>query len=131
MERKKVFEPEVLNFFTFFGPLLSIFSVFRNLTSIPLHLSGFLDTLLGNLFEFTPELAFFHLMARTPATLLSSWLHRPYLFLNSELSLSPSLLSSWLHRAYPFLNSQFPLSLSLIIMVTQGLSFSELSTFSL
>ena len=58
----EVFEPGALNYFTFFYPILSTLSAFRNPILTHLPLSGFLDSLLCALIAPTPGLAFFLLM---------------------------------------------------------------------
>ena len=79
----EVFEPGALNYFTFFHPILSILSAFRNpiLTHLP-H-SGFLDSLFCVLIVLTPGLAFSLLMPRMPVAALSFSSDRAYPFLNS------------------------------------------------
>ena len=91
----EVFEPGALNYFTFFRPILSTLSAFRNpiLTHHPL--SGSLDSLLCALIAPTPGLAFSPSIPRTLAAVLS--------------------LSSG--RAYPFLNFLPPLFLCLILIL--------------
>ena len=81
-EMREVFEPGALNYFTFFCPILSTLSAFRNLILTPLPLSGFLDSLLCVLIAPTPGLAFSLLMPRTPAAALSFSSDRAYPFLN-------------------------------------------------
>ena len=78
----EVFEPGALNYFTFFCPILSTLSAFRNpiLTALPL--SGFLDSLLCVLIAPTPGLAFSLLIPRTLAAALSFSSGRAYLSLN-------------------------------------------------
>ena len=78
----EVFEPGALNYSTFFRPILSTLSAFRNpiLTSFPL--SGFLDSLLCALIVPTPGLAFSPPIPRTLAAALSFSSGRAYLFLN-------------------------------------------------
>ena len=78
----EVFEPGALNYFTFFHPILSILSAFRNPISTHLPLSGFLDSLLCALIAPTPGLAFSFLIPRTLAAALSFSSDRAYLFLN-------------------------------------------------
>ena len=63
----EVFEPGALNYFTFFHPILSTLSAFRNPILTLLPLSGFLDSLLCVLIAPTPGLAFSLLMPRTPS----------------------------------------------------------------
>ena len=74
----EVFEPGVLNYFTFSRPILSTLSTCRNPILTPLPLSGFLDSLLCVLIAPTPDLAFFHLMPRTLAAALSFLSDRAY-----------------------------------------------------
>ena len=81
-EMLEVFEPVALNYFTFFCPILSTLSAFRNPILTPLPLSGFLDSLLCALITPTPGLAFFPPIPRTLAAALSFSSGRPYLFLN-------------------------------------------------
>ena len=78
----EVFEPGELNYFTFFCPILSISSAFRNPISAPLPLSGFLGSLLCVLIAPTPGLAFSLLIPHTLAAALSFSSDRAYLFLN-------------------------------------------------
>ena len=63
----KVFEPGVLNYFTFSSPILLTFSVNRNIILTHLPLSGFLNSLLCILIAPTPDLAFSLLMPRALA----------------------------------------------------------------
>ena len=77
----EVFEPGALNYSTFFCPILSTLSAFRNPILAPL-LSGFLDSLLCVLIAPTPGLAFSLLMPRTLAEALSFSSGRAYLSLN-------------------------------------------------
>ena len=67
----EVFEPGALNYFTFFRPILSALSAFRNAILTHLPLSGFLDSLFCVLIAPTPGLAFSLLMPRTPVAVLS------------------------------------------------------------
>ena len=78
----EVFEPGALNYFTFFRPILSTLSAFRNPILTPLPLSEFLDSLLCVLIVPTPSLAFSLLIPRTLAAALSFSSGRAYLFLN-------------------------------------------------
>ena len=78
----EVFEPGALNYFTFFHPILSILSAFRNPILTPLPLSGFLDSLFCVLIVLTPGLAFSLLMPRMPVAALSFSSDRAYPFLN-------------------------------------------------
>ncbi len=78
----KVFEPGALNYFTFFHPIQSTLSAFRNPILTHLPLSVFLDSLLCVLIAPTPGLAFSLLMPRTPAAALSFSSDRAYLLLN-------------------------------------------------
>ena len=78
----EVFEPGALNYSTFFCPILSTLSAFRNPILTPLPLSGFLDSLLCVLIVPTPGLAFSLLIPRTLAAALSFSSGRAYLFLN-------------------------------------------------
>ena len=78
----EVFEPGALSYFTFFRPILSILSAFRNPILIHLPLSGFLDSLLCVLIAPTPGLALSLLMTRTLAAALSLSSGMAYLFLN-------------------------------------------------
>ena len=82
MECLEVFEPGTLNYSTFFRPILSTLSAFRNPILTPLPLSGFLDSLLCVLIVPTPGLAFSPLIPRTLAAVLSFSSGRAYLFLN-------------------------------------------------
>ena len=84
--------PGALNYFTFFHPIMSTLSAFRNPILTHLPLSEFLDSLLCALIAPTPGLAFSLLMTCTLAAALS--------FLSG--------------RAYPFLNFLPPLFLRLI-----------------
>ena len=61
----KVFEPEALNYFTFFHPILLTLSASRNPILTHLPLSGFIDSLLCVLIAPTHNLAFFLLMPHT------------------------------------------------------------------
>ena len=87
----EVFEPVTLNYFTFFRPILSTLSAFRNPISTLLPLSGFLVSLLCVLIAPTPGLAFFPLTPRTLAAALSFSSGRAYPFLDF---LSPLFLRS-------------------------------------
>ena len=78
----EVFEPGALNYFTFFYPILSILSAFRNPILTPLPLCRFLDSLLCVLIAPTPGLAFSLLIPRTLAAALSFSSGRAYLSLN-------------------------------------------------
>ena len=78
----EVFEPGALNYSTFFRPILSTLSAFRNPILTPLPLSGFLDSLLCVLIVPTPGLAFSLLIPRTLAAALSFSSGKAYLFLN-------------------------------------------------
>ena len=78
----EVFEPGALNYFTFFHPILSTLSAFRNPILTPLPLSGFLDSLFCVLIALTPGLAFSLLMPRMPVAALSFSSDRAYPFLN-------------------------------------------------
>ena len=78
----EVFEPGALNYFTFFRPILSTLSAFRNPILTPLPLSGFLDSLLCVLIAPTPGLAFSPPIPHTLAAALSFSSGRAYLFLN-------------------------------------------------
>ena len=79
----EVFEPWALNYFTFFRPILSTLSAFRNPVLTPLPLSGFLDSLLCVLIAPTPGLAFSLVMTRTLVAVLSFSSGRAYRSLNS------------------------------------------------
>ena len=76
----EVSEPGALNYFTFFRPIQSILSAFRNpiLTVFPL--SGFLDFLLCVLIAPAPSLAFSLLIPRMPAAASSFSSGRAYPF---------------------------------------------------
>ena len=87
----EVSEAEALNCYTFFRLIPLTLSISRNLPSIPLSLSGFLDSLLCSLIAPTPDLALSLLMSHT-------------------LTAASSLFSS---RAYPSLNFLSPLFLRL------------------
>ena len=78
----EVFEPGAQNYFTFFRPILSTLSAFRNPILTHLPLSGFLGSLLCALIAPTPGLAFSPPIPRTLAAALSFWSGRAYLFLN-------------------------------------------------
>ena len=78
----EVFEPGALNYFTFFHPILSTLSAFRNPILTHLPLSGFLDSLFCVLIAPTPGLAFSLLMPRMPVAALSFSSDRAYPFLN-------------------------------------------------
>ena len=78
----KVLEPGALNYFTFFRPILSTLSAFRNPILASLPFSGFLDSLLCILIAPTPGLAFSLLMPRTLAAVSSFSSGRAYLFPN-------------------------------------------------
>ena len=67
----EVFESEALNYLTFFRPILSTLSAFRNPILTPLPLSGFLDSLLCVLIAPTPGLALCLLIPRTLVAALS------------------------------------------------------------
>ena len=78
----EVFEPETLNYFTFFCPILSTLSALRNLILTPLSLSQILGSLLCALIAPTAGLAFSPPIPRTLAAALSFSSGRAYLFLN-------------------------------------------------
>ena len=82
----EVFEPGALNYSTFFCPILSTLSAFRNPILAPLPLSRFLDSLLCVLIAPTTGLAFSLLMPHTLAATLLFSSDRAYPF--SELSTS-------------------------------------------
>ena len=67
----EVFKPGALNYFTFFIPILSTLSAFRNPILTHLPLSEFLDSLFCILIASTPSLAFSLLMPRMPVAALS------------------------------------------------------------
>ena len=67
---------------TFFHPILSTLSTFRNPILTPLPLSRFLDSLFCVLIAPTPGLAFSLLMPRMPVAALSFTSDRAYPFLN-------------------------------------------------
>ena len=69
-------------YFTFFHPILSTLSAFRNPILTHLPLSGFLDSLCCVLIAPTPGLAFSLLMPRMPVAALSFSSDRAYPFLN-------------------------------------------------
>ena len=83
----EIFEPGSLNYFTFFRPILSTLSAFRNPILTPLPLSGFLDSLFCTLIAPTPGLAFSPPILRTLAAALSFLSGRAYPFLNFPPSL--------------------------------------------
>ena len=78
----EVSEPGALNYFTFFHPILSTLSAFRNPILTHLPLSGFREPLFCVLIAPTPGLAFSLLMPRMPVAALSFSSHRAYPFLN-------------------------------------------------
>ena len=78
----EVFDPGALNYSTFFCPILSTLSAFRNAILTHLPLSGFLDSLLCVLIAPIPGLAFSLLIPRTLAAALSFSSGRAYLSLN-------------------------------------------------
>ena len=78
----EVFKPEALNYSTFFRPILSTLSAFRNPILTLFLLSGFPASLLCTLIVPTPGLAFSLLIPRTLAAALSFSSGRAYLFLN-------------------------------------------------
>ena len=78
----EVFEPGALNYFTFFRPILSTLSAFRNPILAHLPLSGFLISLLCVLIAPTPGLVFSLVMPRTLAAALSFSSDRAYISLN-------------------------------------------------
>ena len=78
----EVFEPGPLNYSTFFRPILSTLSAFKNPILTHLLLSGFLGSLLCALIAPTPGLAFCLPIPRTLAAALSFSSGRAYLFLN-------------------------------------------------
>ena len=78
----EVFEPGALNYFTFFYPILSTLSAFRNAILTHFPLSGFLDSLFCVLIVPTPGLSFSLLMPRMPVAALSFSSDRAYPFLN-------------------------------------------------
>ena len=82
----EVFEAGALNYFTFFRPILSTLSTFRNPILTHLPLSGFLGSLICVLIAPTPGLAFSPAILRTLAVALSFSSGRAYPF--SELSTS-------------------------------------------
>ena len=81
-EMLEVFEPGALNYSTFFRPIQSTLSAFRNPILTPLSLSGFLDSLLCVLIVPTPGLAFSLLIPRTQAAVSSFSSGSAYLSLN-------------------------------------------------
>ena len=91
----EVFEPETMNYFTFFRPILSALSVSKNPILTHLPLSGLLDSLFCVLIAPTPSLSFSLLMPRTLAGVLSFSSGRAYL----SLSFLPPLF----HRSIPTL----------------------------
>ena len=78
----EVFEPEALNCFTFFCPILSTLSASRNPILTHLPFSEFLNSPLCVLIASIPGLAFSLVMPRTLAAALSSLSGRAYLFLS-------------------------------------------------
>ena len=78
----EVFKPGALNYFTFFRPILSTLSAFRNPILTPLPHSGFLGSLLCALIAPTPGLAFSPPIPCTLAATLSFSSGRAYLSLN-------------------------------------------------
>ena len=78
----EVFESGALNYSTFFCPILSTLSAFRNPILTYLPSSGFLGSLLCALIASTPGLAFSLLIPRTLAAALSFSSGRAYPFLN-------------------------------------------------
>ena len=88
----EVFEPGALNHFTFFRPILSTLSAFRNPILTHLPLSGFLGSLLCALIALTLGLAFSPPILRTLAAALSFLSGRAYLFLNFLPPLFPRLI---------------------------------------
>ena len=78
----EVSEPGALNYFTFFHPILSTLSAFRNPILTHLPLSGFREPLFCVLIAPTPGLAFSLVMPRMPVAALSFLSHRAYPFLN-------------------------------------------------
>ena len=83
----EVFKPGALNYSTFFRPILSTLSAFRNPILTPLPLSGSLDSQLCTLIAPTPGLAFSLPTPRTLAAALSFSSGRAYPFLNFLLRL--------------------------------------------
>ena len=77
---REVFEPGALNYFTFFCPILSILSAFRNPILTPYPLSRFLDSLLCVLIAPTPGLAFSLVIPCMLVAALSFLSGRVYLF---------------------------------------------------
>ena len=88
----EVFEPGALNYFTFFHPILSTLSAFRNPILTHLPLSRFLDSLFCVLIAPTPSLAFSLLIPRMPVAALSFLSDRAYPFLNFLSPLFPRLI---------------------------------------
>ena len=78
----EVFEPGVLNYFTFSRPTLSTLSAFMNPILTHLPLSEFLDSLLCALIAPIPGLAFFLVMPHSPAAVSSFSSGRAYPSLN-------------------------------------------------
>ena len=79
----EVLKPGALNYFTFFCPILSTLTAFRNPILAHLPLSGFLVSLLCVLIVPTPGMAFSLLIPRTlAAAALSFSSDRAYLFLS-------------------------------------------------
>ena len=78
----EVFEPGVLNYFTFFRLILLTLYVSRNPILTHLPLSGFLDSMLCVLIAPTPGLTFSLLIPHTLAAVSSFFSNRAYLFLN-------------------------------------------------
>ena len=95
----EVFEPDALNYFTFFRSILLNLSLSRNPILTHLSLSGFLDSLLCVLIAPTPGLAFSLLMPRTPPAVSSFSSSRACLSLNFLpplfLRSNPILIIKW------------------------------------
>ena len=88
MECWGVFKPGALNYFTFFRPILSTLSVYRNPILTHLPLSGFLDSLLCVLIAPTPGLPFSLVIPGTLAVLSSILSGRGYFSTSSLFSLN-------------------------------------------
>ena len=110
-----VFEPGAPNCYIFFRPILLTLSIFENLISTHLPLSGFLDSILCDLIVPTPGLAFSLVMPRTLAAASSFLSDRTYPSLNFLSPLFFCLTSTRIMYESTSFKTTSPLSHFLII----------------
>ena len=129
----EVFEPEALNYFTFFRPILLTLSASRNPILTDLPLSGFLDSLLCILIAPTPGLAFSLLMSRTLAAMSSFSSGRAYLSLNFLPPLSLRLIPTLMGLTNPgrALRRSYQLLISLKLLTLSGIPPFSINSFRL